>query len=96
MILLLMENWDAKGNQVPIEILLPEALRADFEGWFEKKISETLQNKPRFDFALNIEGGFQIIPENSSYKIDFSEEGFIELFRQYLKPRTRKILFEES
>ncbi len=93
LVLALLQNWDSQGNQVPVEVLLPESQRKDFEKWFEDKVFETLNRKPRFGFSERMRGGFQIKPEGASYKVDFSEEGFIELFRQYLKPRTRKILF---
>lgn len=96
MILALLENWNASENQAPVEVLLPEARRAEFEKWFEGEVFETLNAKPRFTFTSQIRGGFQVVPQGASYKIDFSEEGFVELFRRYLKPRTRKILFNEE
>jgi V/A-type H+-transporting ATPase subunit E len=37
--------------------------------------------------------GFIIAPEDGTYKIKFEGDDFANLFKNYLRPRTKEILF---
>ena len=93
----IIENWSCDTKEQPsLAILLSEKDLARFNKWFEKEVSEVLRKKVLIQSSENIESGFQIIPQKASYKIDISAESFQELFRHYLKARTRKLLFGET
>ena len=92
----IIKKWDPQfGGEASLEIILPENLKEEFNQWIEKHVLDILAKKPKLTFSHHLKGGFQIKPEGASYKIDFSREGFIELFNYYLKPATRKILFKD-
>jgi V/A-type H+-transporting ATPase subunit E len=38
--------------------------------------------------------GFEIAPVDGTYKLSFSDEDFANLFKTYLRPRTKELLFE--
>lgn len=93
----IIENWRCDAKEQPsLSILIPEKELADFNKWFEKKVAGALRTRVTIESSKSIATGFQIIPKDGSYKIDMSSEAFSELFRHYLKARTRKLLFGES
>lgn len=90
----IMENWQSDQDAQPgLDILLPEKEMDLFNQWYEKEASKVLKDKARIRFSDSIDGGFEIIPQDGTYKIDLTVEAFQELFRDYLKTRTRKLLF---
>ena len=92
----IVENWRCDAKEQPsLNILLSEKDLQGFNRWFEKEVSEVLRNKVTVQSSDAVKGGFQIVPKDGSYKIDMGVESFQELFRHYLKARTRKLLFGE-
>jgi V/A-type H+-transporting ATPase subunit E len=95
-ILKIIENWKVDSKDQPaIDIFLSENDRKDFDKWFEQESYKALKNSVNIDFTDAINGGFRIIPQKGSFQIDITPESFEELFRHYLKSRTRKLLFGE-
>jgi len=88
-------NFAASEGSIPsIEILVPEPQRKEFMEWYESAVKKRFGEGVNISFSGKIKNGFQIIPDNGSYKIDLTTDAFIELFAHYLKPRTRKLIFE--
>ena len=46
-------------------------------------------------YSKKISGGFTISPKGSGYFISFTDETFNSLISEYLRPATKKILFEK-
>ena len=93
----IVENWRCDAKEQPsLTILLSEKDLPGFNKWFEKEVAEVLRKKVVVQSSDAIKGGFQIVPKDGSYKIDMTLESFQELFRHYLKARTRKLLFGEA
>ncbi len=88
-----LQNW--KGEAASVELLLPEASRADMEKSLEKAVKGTLAGEVSVSFSKAVKGGFQIAPAGESYKITLSDEDFSGFFKEYLRPRVRSILFGE-
>jgi V/A-type H+-transporting ATPase subunit E len=88
-----LTNW--KGDATSVELLLPEAQRANLEGSLEKAVKGTLKGDVTISFGKAVKGGFQIAPVGESYKITLSDEDFSGFFKEYLRPRVRSILFGE-
>ncbi|MDH4261797.1 MAG: hypothetical protein OEV78_01995 [Spirochaetia bacterium] len=90
----IIENWRCDSHEQPsLTVLFSEKDLQGFNKWFEKEVSDVLRKKVIVESSEAIKGGFQIIPKDGSYKIDMNVESFQELFRHYLKTRTRKLLF---
>ena len=93
----IVENWSCEAKDQPsLSILLSEKDLQEFNKWFEKEVAATLRKKVTVQSSETIEGGFQIIPKDGSYKIDINIDSFQELFKHYLKSRTRKLLFGKT
>ncbi len=87
----------AKGfnteEPVDLEVVLPEALKADLEGFVANELSKTLKGGVEASFSKKIAGGFTIGPKEGGYFVSFTDETFNALIAEYLRPATKKILF---
>ena len=87
----------AKGfntdEAVDLEVVLPEALKKDLEGFVSKELAKALKGGVEATFSKKIAGGFTFGPKDGGYFISFTEETFNALISEYLRPATKKILF---
>ena len=87
----------AKGfnteEPVDLEVVLPEALKKDLEGFVAKELTKALKGNVEASFSKKIAGGFTIGPKDGGYFISFTDETFNALISEYLRPATKKILF---
>ncbi|MDH4199464.1 MAG: V-type ATP synthase subunit E family protein [Spirochaetia bacterium] len=92
----IIENWRCDLNEQPdLEILLSRQDIAIFKKWFEDESRKILSKKIKINFSDSLDAGFIIVPTGGTYKIDMSLNAFQELFRRYLKTKTRKLIFGE-
>ncbi|MBD3419688.1 MAG: V-type ATP synthase subunit E [Chitinivibrionales bacterium] len=93
----IIQNWKAGDKEAPaMEVLLPETKRAELEKAFTGGLLKTLKQGLTVSFSRAIKSGFQIGPENSSFKISLTDEDFQQFFKEYLRPKTRAFLFGEE
>ena len=87
----------AKGfnteESVDLEVVLPEALKKDLEGFVAKELANALKSNVEASFSKKIAGGFTIGPKDGGYFISFTDETFNALISEYLRPATKKLLF---
>ena len=87
----------AKGfnteESVDLEVVLPEALKNDLEGFVAKELANALKGNVEASFSKKIAGGFTIGPKDGGYFISFTDETFNALISEYLRPATKKLLF---
>ena len=87
----------AKGfnteEPVDLEVVLPEALKKDLEGFVAKELANTLKGNVEASFSKKVAGGFTIGPKDGGYFISFTDETFNALISEYLRPATKKLLF---
>ena len=92
----IVKNWDIGGNEVPsIEVLLPETARSSLEKALKDSLKKVIKGGVALSYSKSVKGGFQIGLQDSAFKISFTDEDFMEFFKEYLRPRTRSFLFEE-
>lgn len=93
----LIKQWHPEHTESPsLELLLPEKRKEELEAWFKSKAGRALSEGINVKFHENIKGGFQIASIKGGYRINLTDEDFSEFFKQYLRPRTRKLLFGEK
>ena len=78
---------------VDLELILPEALKADLEPFATKELAKILGAGVEASFSKKVSGGFKIGPKDGGYFVSFTEETFNELISEYLRPATKKLLF---
>jgi len=92
-----IKNWHPEKTESPgLELLLPEKRREELEKWFKTEIGKALKKGIRVSFHKKVKGGFQIKSIEGGYRINLTDEDFLEFFKDYLKPRARELLFGES
>ena len=87
----------AKGfntdEPVDLEVVLPETLKKDLEGFVASELGKTLKCEVNASFSKKVAGGFTIAPKDGGYFISFTEDTFNALISEYLRPATKKLLF---
>lgn len=93
---IIVQNWKVGNMEVPsLEVLVPEENRNVLESSLENSLKNILKGGVTVSFSKAIKGGFQIGPQNGTFKVSLSDEDFNEFFKEYLRPKTRSFLFEE-
>lgn len=94
-ILTIIKNWNPqKPEELNINLLLPKKEEKEFTDFFNNKAKELLDSGLEVNFEPNIKSGFKIGPKNGSYFISFTDKDFENYFINYLKDRTKKMIFD--
>jgi len=96
-ILAIVENWekiDQSGGD--ITIMLPEKDKNKFDEFLKGKVAESIRSGLNIDFEEGMKSGFKIGPADGSFRISFTESDFDNFFKQYLRPRTKKLLYGDQ
>lgn len=91
---LIMEALEAwKTGAAGGTIVISEAMKPHLDEFFLQSVTKLFDGKLVVDFSPIMKQGFQISPEDGTYKLSFSDEDFANLFKTYLRPRTKELLF---
>ena len=93
-ILAVAQNFSAQ-EATDLSLILPESLKAQLEPFVKGELAKLLGQGVDASFSKKIAGGFHIGPKDGSYFINFTDETFKSLIGEYLRPVTRKFLFEQ-
>ena len=81
------------ASPVALDLILPEALKAQVEPFVQNEISKQFKGEVKVDYSKKMNGGFKVAPRDGGYVLQFSDEEFTQLIANYLRPATKKILF---
>ena len=85
----------ADQDPADIALVLPESMKKELTPFVTKELSKILKAGVSATFSKKISGGFTIGPKDGGYFISFTDETFRELISEYLRPATKKLLFDE-
>jgi len=85
----------ANPESVPLDVILPAAMKADLEKALAAEASSNLTKGLEIKYVKGVANGFKIGPKGSGYLISFTADDFSRMIAEYLRPATRKILFGE-
>ncbi len=85
-----VSNWGGKDST--LEVVVSDDMKKDLDGYIKGKSGSSLTA----GVDSSLKGGFKIGPADGSYKISFTEDGFAAFFKDYLRPRAAKFLFDEE
>jgi V/A-type H+-transporting ATPase subunit E len=95
-VLAAIQNWKMSEGEAPnLEALLPAAKQDELQKSFGAGAGQAIAAGVHIAFSNDIKSGFRIGPADGSYKISLTDEDFKEFFKEYLRPRTRALLFGE-
>jgi V/A-type H+-transporting ATPase subunit E len=96
-ILAIVANWDKIDKSGgDITVVLPEKDKGKLDDFLKGKIAKQIQSGLTIDFEEGMKSGFKIGPADGSFRISFTESDFENFFKQYLRPRTKKLLYGEQ
>ncbi len=88
-----LANWAQSGQSMDLKVLLPAQDEKALTDFFKKEAKKFMDQGVTIDFNSRIKAGFHIGPKDGSYKVSFTDEDFINFFKQYLRPKLVEILF---
>jgi V/A-type H+-transporting ATPase subunit E len=89
----IIKSWG--GEMDSAELILPEALCKEIETSLQSGLQQLLRGGITLTFTKSFKSGFQIKPQGSGFKISLTDDDFGTFFKEYLKPKTRTLLFGE-
>ncbi len=89
----MIRNWQNGENG--LRLLLPEE-EEELHRYFFKKSKKLLDGGLEIDFDGKLQNGFRIGPADGSYVISFTDKDFEAFFMDYLRPRTKEILYHKD
>ena len=91
----IVANWNSGNTSSDLKILLPEKDQKELDEFFKKEATDLLKKGVTLNFEKGIVNGFQITPQDGSYKVSFTESEFEAFFKEYLRPKLVELLFGE-
>ena len=85
--------WGPSEESLVLE--LPEASKGELEDYLKGGALDKVKQGIDIKFSASLEGGFRVGPEGSGFLVSFTDEGFANFFKEYLRPRASKFLFGE-
>ena len=81
------------ASPVALDIILPESLKKEVEPFVKNEIANAFKAEVRVEFSKKMNGGFKVAPQDGGYVLQFTDDEFMQLIANYLRPATKKILF---
>ena len=81
------------ASPVALDMILPESMKAEVEPFVKNEISKMFKSEVRVEFSKKMNGGFKVAPQDGGYVLQFTDDEFMQLIANYLRPATKKILF---
>jgi len=78
---------------VSLSVLLPADKKAALDKAFAAGAKHALDRGVEVAFDAGVTSGFKVGPRNGSYYLTFTEQDFLNLFKEYLRPKVRTMLF---
>jgi V/A-type H+-transporting ATPase subunit E len=89
----LIKGFAEKGA-MDLLLILPEKDRQELETYYKNQLASELNKGLELSFSDGVRSGFKIGPADGSYIISFSDTDFTNFFKDYLRPKTKEILFD--
>lgn len=88
------KNFSASETK-DLALVLPEKLQKELEPFVKGELAKAIGKGVEATFSKKFQGGLQIGPKDGGYFISLTDDAFKELIGQYMRPATRKVLFDE-
>ena len=93
----LIDNWQTGlEGQGGLSLLLPEKDKEELGRYFSDKARATLNGALQVNIDNQLENGFRIGPADGSYVISFTDKDFETFFMDYLRPKTKALLYGKN
>lgn len=86
----LVKSWADKGN-----LTIGAGDAAALESYIASNAKQLLDGGLQIESVNGVGTGFTLSPADGSYKVKFGEAEFIAYFKEFLRPRIQKLLFQD-
>ncbi|MBN2480947.1 MAG: hypothetical protein JXB19_04345 [Bacteroidales bacterium] len=90
---LTIKNWNPGKEAYDLRLLLPGEDEKNLGKYFAEKQKELLNGTLEIQFDSQMNAGFKIGPKDGRFLISFTDDDFMNFFREYLRPGTIKLLY---
>lgn len=87
--------FSEKSGGKTLNMILPESQKGSIENYLKTKITEFCKSDIEISYSRDIQNGFKIGEKGEGYYLDFTADSFERIIAEYLRPKTRKLLFGE-
>ena len=81
-------------DSVALEVILPADKKDELEKFAQESFAKICSAGVDVQFSKNIQGGFKIAPKGEGYMLSFTDKDFENIISEYLRPKTRTLLFD--
>lgn len=85
----------ANPDGVSLDVILPASAKNELEQAFQNEVVKDLSAGIEVKNVKGLANGFKIGPKDGGYQLSFTADDFTGLVSEYLRPATKKILFDE-
>ena len=90
----IVQSYANDGNK-SLELILPESQKEALNSFVENKLREFCSSGVNITYSKDILNGFCISQKGDGYYISFTDDAFEKIIAEYIRPKTRKLLFGE-
>ena len=94
-VILAAANAFSTQNSCDLEIILPEVCSKDLASYVKNEVATAIGKGIDVKLGKKFAGGLTIGPKDGGYFVSLTDDTFIEIIKEYLRPATRKTLFGE-
>lgn len=93
LILSVTESWAREGTMPEISLVLGDEMKTAFDGELKSALADRLKAGLEVRFSGRVKAGFQIVANDGTYRISFTDDDFSAFFRSFVRDATRNALF---
>lgn len=87
--------FGAGKDATSLDLVLPEAMKEKLSGFLKGVLASSFAKGLDVNFSKDLGAGFRISQKGSGYFIDFTDDSFEKIIAEYIRPKTRKLIFGE-
>ena len=81
------------SDSMALDIILPAEKQAELEQFAKEQLSKICSAGVDVQFSKGVQGGFKIAPKGEGYMLSFTDKDFENIIAEYLRPKTKELLF---
>lgn len=87
--------FGAGKDATSLDIVLPEDMKEKLSLFLNGELASSFANGLNVNFSKDLGAGFRVSQKDSGYFIDFTDGSFEKIIAEYIRPKTRKLIFGE-
>ena len=87
--------FGAGKDATSLDLVLPESMKEKLSGFLKGELASSFGKGLDVNFSKDLGAGFRISQKGRGYFIDFTDDSFEKIIAEYIRPKTRKLIFGE-